>query len=134
MKKLTTKKGWLLGLLVGLVMVIGASPALAYTFAASFDCNGISGNYSLGAGDDLFLDGNPIDFWDKYEYNSKVTPPAWEWTNGGAGLSVATSGDQFGTSWTATTTDLPQYVLFKGGSIKCDGTGGYIYLYKLYNV
>ena len=37
MKKQTTKKGWLLGLLVGLVMLVGASPALAgYMFLGDF--------------------------------------------------------------------------------------------------
>ena len=34
MKKRMTKRGWLLGVLVGLVMLVGVSPVMAYTYGA----------------------------------------------------------------------------------------------------
>jgi len=126
MKKRMMKKGWLPGLLVGLVMLVGVSPAMAYTLAASFDCNnsGAVNGYQLGTGNELTYNSTNIDFWAKYEFNSTGSP--WE----GDDKSFTVSSN----SWTATnslTSDLPEYVLFKGGSLNNCSNGGYVYLYKL---
>ena len=121
MRKHTAKKRGLLGLLVGLMMLVVVSPAMAYTFVASFNCSGNgfdwdgnSVDYSLGNGDRLYLGDDLISAWAKYAYDEDV----WTWTGDGSNFEVSTDGGDFGSSWTVTFaagTDLPGYVLFKGG-------------------
>ncbi|MEA3332413.1 MAG: VPLPA-CTERM sorting domain-containing protein [Pseudomonadota bacterium] len=138
MKNQETKKRWLSGLLIGLVMLVGVGPAMAYTFVASFDCSGVSGDYSLGRGDRVYLGSDLISDWAKYAYEGVIQDDGyWDWTGDGSNFNVSTVDDNFGTSWTVTFaagTDLPGYVLFKGGSgaLNCDNSsGGYVYLFKL---
>ena len=76
MEKKMTKNGWFMGLLVGLVMMVGAAPAIAgYIFVGDF-----YNIYDASSNPTGFADytANGID--SKKTWSSHVTPPLYQYT------------------------------------------------------
>ena len=99
MKKIITKQGWCLGLLVGLVMLVGVAPAMAgtYNFVADLYGNDINDQYYYSKTNDFYIDGTEIDFYDKYD----ISTPNDIWTG----------------SWDSSGHDI-QFFVVKGGNPK----------------
>ena len=122
MKKQATKKGWLLGLLVGLVMIIGATPAMAGSYSLVADI-GICGNtiddvYYYDKSNNFFIDGIPVEYYDKFEDSTFVSLEA-------TGSTYTSTGSLSG-SWDSNGENI-QFFIVKGGN--CANGKGYIALY-----
>ena len=153
MKKRMTKKGWLLGVLVGLVMLVGVSPAMAgYLYLGTYEkVNGHSGIYDYcyygnwtGSEYDTTGSGSPVGFHYKgdtltipgvgtLDFLTKFDPPVDGSSSTVEGVTYTLTRDQststaelptFLNSGTWSSTDpIVEYYLAKGGS--------YINLYGL---
>ena len=118
MKKQTIKRGWLLGLLIGLVMMVGASPAIAgYIFVGDFYNAGFAGYTANGINN-------------QQTWSSNVAPPLYQYTQSQDFYvdSVMQTGDKDenpSDGW-GVWNGLYEYVIIKQGSYG----SGFADLYK----
>ncbi|MEA3348639.1 MAG: VPLPA-CTERM sorting domain-containing protein [Pseudomonadota bacterium] len=135
------KKGWLLGLLVGLVMLVGAGPAMAgYVLVADL-CNGsyfgAGITYSYNASQDLITVPDVLNEFEKFEqakgedgneFNYSEGGSAWNgnWEDTLGTASTFTTTNEWSGTWNSYSTEIMAFVV-KGAT--CNNTIGYVALY-----
>ncbi len=142
MKKKTTNRSWLLGLLVGLVMLVGAGPALASYYFVGNLCSGEftynSITYSYTQSQNLNTTPAYVNEFEKFEQAKDGEGNEFDYTEGGslwnanweATHSTAasfTTTDKWSGTWDSGTTDIVAYIV-KGGSCG-EYKNGYVALY-----
>ncbi len=120
MEKKMTKSGWLVGLLVGLVMMAGAAPVMAgtYNFVADLCGNLITDQYYYDGSNNFYINGSFVDEYDRFEESGFTSEE-------GTGSTYSSTGPWSG-SWDSNGEDI-QFFIVKGGNC---GDNGYIALYE----
>jgi hypothetical protein len=130
MKKQTAKKRWLLGLLVGLVMLVGVSPAMAgyilvgnlFTDPCGSSITYNSQTFTYTSTNVLKIDGSPATSYDKFEQIDKQyenNEGESDWNNNWFGTkdtgSTFTTTSKFSGTWDSNGEDIMFFVV-KAGS------------------